>query len=265
MDGNDLRNTQDFEEMEVVEFSWLLTDPCLRRQSLKKASKLLAIYGIAMGIFLVSCGLIRVVVGDAGYFLNFLIAYSASSNQSAALARVLGAANYTVYLLEGVLILIYNIYLLRTVQKNRAVEVFKAIKVGCYILPCLEIVEQLLYLGQTFVFYDPDGSEKSDVLQLLADLGKFVPIVQVTEYLIFLLLNFLVLYAIQKVKPKIVTIYIYSKLFIIINYGVFILIRIPLGFVASGIFQILILVLLMPYRLDLFALHRNTMNILPSN
>ena len=107
--------TQDFEEIKVVKFQWLLRDFCCDLPPLKKASKYVAIHGIILCILIL-------VLGAAG---NFLLAGSVE-NRDHVVDRYLTIG--FIFLAIGAFLLIYNLILLNRVKANRGVGVFRTIK-----------------------------------------------------------------------------------------------------------------------------------------
>ena len=246
MDGTDPRNTQDFEEMEAVKLLWLMRDICCRRQSLKEASKDLAISGIIVGILY--------LVGAGG---NFIIAGLRSGTSLALGILALGI----LALLEGVFLLIFNYLLLNAVRDNRAVRVFKTIKVGCLTLLVVLLIGHLVKFSGFLALLI---LRHNDSMFLGVAIGGLV------GNLLGLLLTILVLYAIIRVKPKIVTFYVNFFIFSVAStsHVIYSVVMVLFGSVPVVIINYLLnmayLGLLCAYCVQLFAVHVNMMTITPA-
>jgi len=232
---------QNFEEMKVEKFQSLLMDVCCRVPSLKKACKYQAILGIILSS-------ITVILGAGG---NFLLAGLGSA--SGATGANIGLVSGAELLVQGTLLLIYSILLLSSVRDNNVVRVFRIIKVGCLISLYLELIIGLLLLVGIVIFLADQRSSPIPVGGLVAG---FV------LCFLWLLLTALVIYAIHKVKPKIVSVYIYI---IGILFTIFVIIVIASS-VYLHIFSIVIInlgliILSLDYYLKIFVLQFNMMTI----
>ena len=235
----------DTQEMEVALLAWLFDYPCCLSRSLKETSKILAICGIILSI-------IFLLFGAAGNFLIFYLSphefYGVSDDKVALISGV-------VALVEGIVLLTYNAFLLNSVKKNKAAEVKKAIRLGCFILLYVQLIKQLLIFAAIpilLVYFDSFSFELGMLIsELLFDL-------------LGILLTMLVLYGVHMVKPDIVTIYVYILFFLMIFYAVFF--GFQLGFwhyLLVSILKWLLTLLWMSYCLHLLALHRRMMTPLP--
>ena len=247
MDGIDLRNSQDFEEMQVLQFSWFLRDICCQRQSLKEATKDLGIVGIIAGIIF--------LLGAGG---NFLIAgfrtrtqdYYGVSEDSLALG------NGILALLDGCLLLTFNILLLNAVRDNRAARVFKTIKVGCLTLLILQLIGHLVRFSCYLVLF---------ILRHNYTFPLGWTISGLVLDLLGLVLTIVVLCAIIKVKPNVVTIYVYFLFILFVVYWAVMVAFLGLWhYLIVGVIRFLLTLLWLAYCVELFALHANMMTITPA-
>ena len=229
---------QNFEEMQVEKFQCLLRDVCWSLPSLKKASKNQAILGIILS-------LLTLLLGAVG---NFLLVRFRD------LYPPVGYVSGAVFLLEGTFFLIYNLFLLRSVLDNQGARVFRIIKVGCLIFLYLGLITAiLLLLGIVILLVQP--SSPVPVGGLVAGL--------LIDFITLDLLA-LVIYAIHRVKPKIVSvsIYIVSILFTII---VIVVIVGAFFYLHIVIINFIIFVLSVDYHLKIFVLHLNMMTVSSAN
>lgn len=225
---------QNFEEMQVEKFQCLLRDVCCSLPSLKKASKNQAILGIILSI-------LTLLLGAVG---NFLLA------GLHIISPPIGYGSGAVYLVEGALFLIYNLFLLRSVRDNQGLRVFRIIKVGCLIFLYLQLIlEVLALLGIVILFAQPSPqvSVGGLVAALLIDF-------------IALFLSALPIYAIHRVKPKIVSVYIYIMS---ILFTIFVIIGIIGAFLYLHLVLVsfIVLVFKLDYYLKIFVLHLNMMTV----
>ena len=247
-------NSQEFEEMEVVKFRWWVRDLCCRLLlSLKEASNYQAVRGIVLASIIL-------VFGAGG---SFLLATLRSHNiqyhglPEKPIAWVVGVWA----IVDGILLLIYNIILLNKVGDNGAAGVFKTIKVGCLGCLLLQILKGLLIFS-CFV-YLLSGVTRTPIpfsTQVSGLIGAVLG----------LLLSTLVIYAVFKAKPNIVSIYIYTEGILLLISLVILGYSIAVGpfldqVYPAGIILLVILILEKIYTVDLFILHVNMMtSALPS-
>ena len=206
-----------------------------------------AIYGIVLGIVIL-------LIGAGG---NFLIGGLRNENYYGVRESTVALGAAVAFLVEGILLLVYSIILLKSLSGNQTVRVFKTIKAGCLISIYVQLLEQFVILFCLVVL-------------LVKRDEYFVPLYMLIGGLVgdilALLLSVLVLYAVYKVKPGIITFYIYTLFFLIICWSVFT--GFLLGFwhfLLVLILRWLISIVWLSYCLELFTLHLSIMTIsLPS-
>ena len=279
MDNCEPRNTENFEEMTVSKFNWLLRDVCAGLPSLKKASKHQAIHGIILSLIFLVLGVVTgwLLISDKIYFEQ-RICYN--------LAFGFGAT----FLVVGTLLLIYSLVLLRSFWNDQGFRVYQIIKGGCLILLYLElIIKLIIFIGMV-------------ILLAYQDLGSVL--IPAEGFLVLhLFLTVLAIFAIHNVRPKIVSLYIFITAILSILMIIFfsicaiLLFRSALlnkyfaGFfddyygwsrrgaffpnwvnhniivflILSFFFVLFLVSLMTDYYLKIFALHVNMMTITPVN
>lgn len=268
MDSRDPRNTQVFEEMQVLKFQLVVGDVCTGLPSLKKASKRLAIQGIIL-----SLSVLFLVLVLGGNYLTSRQGLNSASYYGAIWTFVFGAAS----ILAGALLLISNLILLSSVRHNQGVRVFMIIKVGCLALLYLQLIASMGFVILVIIV----GFEHPGSFGNRNPVGVFFGLL---VDLLLLFLNALVLYAIHSVKPGILSLYIYIIATFSIICAIFVgaLLGVYIGGTIAGyiIFEevyglsfpvltlIIILVIIfvasiLDYYLKMFVLHRNMMTVAP--
>ena len=244
--------TQAFEEMEVVNMPWLFCVPCCGSRSLKKASKILAIFGIALS-------LIFLVVGAGGNFVLVALHPDPSPYYYGSLESVVTIVAALAALVVGILLLTFNVVLLSAVKENKGSDVFRTIKLACTILLFMQLTVQILIVGTALILILMQKSpEDKGRYHLLLHTGLLIGAIVLA--FLFFLLTIKALFAVHEAKPRLVTIYIYILIFITIFYLVF------AGFLlvfwnqlARTIIKWFLTISWMSYLLQLLALHRNMM------
>ena len=187
-----IMDTQTFGEMKVVKLSWLFYG----HPFLRDASKSHAISGIALAIIIL-------VFAAGGNFLIVALGVADGFFNGVALGDAIAA------LVKVIVLLSYNIILLNTVKKNEADEVFKIIKFGCLILLYVQLTGHLIYLVAYLDFLATSYLEMSQF-------DVFLIICRLEFDFLSLLIIVPALYAIHMVKPKLVNIYVYISLSLIL-------------------------------------------------
>jgi hypothetical protein len=245
-------DAQNFEEMKAVKFQWLLRDFCCNLPSLKKASKYAAIHGIILNILIL-------VLGAGG---NFLLGglgsppeYNEDEYHRNDHRQLLYNTNGIIFVVIGTLLLIYNLVLLNRVRANRAVGVFKTIKVGCLVSLYVELITNLAHLVMhAYIFASHLDGLAVGIL---------------FSQSLFLLLTALGIYGIHDVRPKIVSAYIYFKA---IFYALVIILFLVLMTVFNDsrtdsvrllIIPFILMVIFVYYYLKIFVLQVNMMMVSP--
>ena len=241
---------EEFEDLEVLKFRWLVRSLCCRPfLFLKEASNYLAILGTVMS-------LIILVFGAGGSFLLWGLRDPTIHYYGIPEYYVAGGVG-VLALVHGILLLIYNIILLNNVRNNRAAGVFKTIKVGCLFVLFRQVLWGLL-LSAGFVCLLAEVTRTR--IPFAGQVGGLV------GSIVGLLLTSLHIYAVLSAKPKILSRNIYKELIILVIGSIL------LGyflFVEPFVFQVCpavivglaILILENIYIVELFVLHLNMMTI----